>query len=1037
MTKTGRVKNSMTGKSKTFDVYALLRYYSACLESETLDGASFPSFDVQESFVSLPGQQEWSGAGTTSLPSPLPPQFVQSLGSSKDSLYYGWPCYVRPSATTDGKTYSWIDPLFLLKVTRDESSETAAFTLQRGWPRINERFLDILAPTLEERLALAESLGLPNAEVLPREGLVLFWRQLMQLYPDLMVIEEPAPAQLAVSDFSTLPEEGIYNRAILFRARQPREQRALSAELRALSELALDAVIPLTALGSLFGRGTPATLSSMREHHLLQITPLNLSQRQACQRTATHELTVITGPPGSGKTQSVINILADAFEKGRTVLFAGKNMQAVDVVSARLAAEASLPFAIRPEEMGAPRDILTVAEQLRSAGNPDTITNVYDSRKREFESTARDVAAAVGNLEHVATLRNKVDELERQYDSYQNRIPPALFAKVTQLELRATPLFKQAEAELEKARAGAGSLQSKVMGIVNPKQALKKLQEISPALAPYIGNLIRPPDGTRATLKEYDEFIRKALLLYEFIQFNARLTSARRALGLADTSKVSSTLEALEETYIERGKQYLEATIRYRLCNLKETQRKDLAQYHSLVHQRMDLEPDAEEHGATDGELTRILESVRPSFPVWTITSMTGADHLPLTPGLFDLVVFDEATQSDIASAIPLLFRAKRAVIIGGPQELHHRSLMSKPQDHRLNGKHGFPEEVSRRFSYSTQSLFDCALAAAPKNAVTLLNEHYRSHRSIIEFSNREWYEGLLDIKTNYPALPPPPDYRTHLEWIDVQGETTRFGNSGALNTREADKILEVIHELMGVYRDRNATMGVITPFSAQKEYLLDAISRKYPEQEQRRVHLLVGTAHQFQGDQRDIVLYSPVLSRNADKRTTDFLASTANLFNVAITRARSVLWVVGDRSACAGAGIPFLKKFTEYVATGGEGPKESSFCEFASPWETKLFEALTLAGFYPRFRYPAGPFSIGIAILGDRHRLAIEIDGRYWHRAMSGEELEREVVRDRQLRKMGWVVLRFWVSELRFEMNRCLKMIQEALGEEGSLPLD
>lgn len=140
-----------------------------------------------------------------------------------------------------------------------------------------------------------------------------------------------------------------------------------------------------------------------------------------------------------------------------------------------------------------------------------------------------------------------------------------------------------------------------------------------------------------------------------------------------------------------------------------------------------------------------------------SFSNLSIGGHFPLKPRIFDLLIIDEASQSDIASAIPLLFRAKNAVIIGDPQQLKHIPSISRAQDNRLMQKYDLIKDDYLRFSYSIQSLYHWARGIVSNDCVTLLNEHYRSHHSIIEFSNREWYNGYLDIRTNYDNLLYPP----------------------------------------------------------------------------------------------------------------------------------------------------------------------------------------------------------------------------------------------------------------------------------------
>ncbi|MEN9763143.1 MAG: hypothetical protein RI906_2969, partial [Pseudomonadota bacterium] len=80
------------------------------------------------------------------------------------------------------------------------------------------------------------------------------------------------------------------------------------------------------------------------------------------------------------------------------------------------------------------------------------------------------------------------------------------------------------------------------------------------------------------------------------------------------------------------------------------------------------------------------------------------------------------------------------------------------------------------------------------------------------------------------------------------------------------------------------------------------------------KAELLVDTVHRFQGDERDVMIFSPVVSHGITPGALGFLRSNGNLFNVAITRARGLLHVVGDRNAASACGVDYLEKFASYV---------------------------------------------------------------------------------------------------------------------------
>jgi len=267
--------------------------------------------------------------------------------------------------------------------------------------------------------------------------------------------------------------------------------------------------------------------------------------------------------------------------------------------------------------------------------------------------------------------------------------------------------------------------------------------------------------------------------------------------------------------------------------------------------------------------------------------------------------------------------------------------------------------------------------------------------------------DGILDAKTNnFIASILLTEKGYALTYVDIS-----TGESFITDGLEKKQVLDLILSL--------DIREIVCPVRFDEDFI-------------RNHFLLANVAHQFQGDERDIVIFSPVISKgvNNNSTTVGFLRTTSNLFNVSITRARSILWVVGDKTRCINAGIKFLKDFVEYIEHERYNNIDLPYKSFQSPWEKRLFEVLVSEGFEPKSQYPTGPYFIDIALFKNGTRLAIEVDGKFWHSTLTGGRLERDIVRDRNLRRMGWKVVRFWVHDLKYDMENCLKIIKEKVNK-------
>lgn len=285
-------------------------------------------------------------------------------------------------------------------------------------------------------------------------------------------------------------------------------------------------------------------------------------------------------------------------------------------------------------------------------------------------------------------------------------------------------------------------------------------------------------------------------------------------------------------------------------------------------------------------------------FPIWAITNLTARSNFPLDSGLFDLVIIDEASQCDIPSVIPLLYRAKKVVIIGDPNQLRHVASLNANLNEQIGTKIGVGLDA---YSYTALSLYDLGARSVGQHpGAILLNEHYRSDPRIITFSNEEFYNSQLVIKTDLTRRGYSKEFlntRGGVCWVDVRGEYRRPANGSAENLAEFRQIQELLPRVIKALDEngyKRATIGIVTPFRPQ-ENLIKNWLQSHPNSNRIRS----GTAHQFQGDECDVMIFSPVLSDGIQEGTLGWLEKTANLLNVAITRARVSLIIVGDLEFC------------------------------------------------------------------------------------------------------------------------------------------
>lgn len=390
------------------------------------------------------------------------------------------------------------------------------------------------------------------------------------------------------------------------------------------------------------------------------------------------------------------------------------------------------------------------------------------------------------------------------------------------------------------------------------------------------------------------------------------------------------------------------------------------------------------------------FRSVLRAIPIW-ITTAQAAQAIPLEPEIFDLVVIDEASQCTLTNLLPLVYRGKTLAVIGDDNQLPAIPTIQITEELALAAKYGIEDQLGF-VGHATNDVYATATESLPRRRadVLLLTEHFRSHPQIIGFSNRHIYRQRLELKKN-------PNWGQRLpvgggvHSVPVPG-TAQRGERGRswLNVPEADKVVELVKSLRQG-EAQGLTIGVVTPFAAQKDLVrkrLDALGLASD--------VLVDTAYGFQGDERDVIIFTTVIADGITPGAVKWVESPPNLLNVALTRAREALFVVADFDRCLRQdGI--LRQLALYC-------KEIQLLRDTSPAELELFSWMTVRGWVPKVHPRVGDLEVDFVLDSkDGTRLAIEVDGRQYHESRR----EEDAARDAFLSAKGYGVLRIPAREV------------------------
>ncbi len=979
--------------------HRLLRYYIACLEAERMRAVEFDPASAGRSFVVLNKGPELLLTGyPTTMELPADPTIMrwcrtQSMAGKGEQSYAGFPVVVG-ERDIDGHSVRRIGPLFYVPISLKRRGAGYEAHPEDTYPELNGFALDLLGLDRDEREGLLRAVeqleGFEEED--PKHPLDRMREWLYVLKSEGLL---PQGYEISTDSLEPLREEtGISNTEILYSSERGAVIRNLLRDLEEMAGLPPEQ-LRTGPLGVLIG--AQQILSKVPARPQPCVLPSNLSQDEAITNALESPFTVVTGPPGTGKSQVLVNTVAAAMAQGETVLFASKNNQAVDVVFERVAGISSLAAPIRA---GAARLRSEVAGRIQTALARPAESADLAGAVEEWRALEAELWPVYAQAHNRRLLEAGVREWDRAFASalssfstgIERIASPGRLAWVLEECRRLFPLLGRRRPILPWARARFRQDQERLLGLWG---------EIRRAFAAVWPSLRMPevPDERWLT---YAQNIVTAASQLSYLRQNRDSTKARLA-GLPERWQLEDRLAEYTSRRLDTGRRLFRACWVNRLfsADIRTRQFREAAERFAEGFARLGRGERAE-----IGRLLASLPDVLSVFPIWGVTNLSARVNFPLQSGLFDLVIIDEASQCDIPSAIPLLFRAKRALIIGDPNQLIHVTSLRSSRDRDIARRWGMSEPQWERFSYSQVSLFGLASRAWGQEPI-FLDRHFRSRLAIIAFSNDHFYGSRLEVLTEESDAAGPA-----VQWVDVKGRFERGpGGRSVLNAPEVSAVVEELGRLAYEKGLEGATFGVVTPYRAQVDAIRERVATVLPDLVDR---LTVASAHRFQGDERDVIVFSPTVSPEMPSRSLRF-ASDPNLVNVALTRARKRLVVVGDFEACL-ASRTVLADLAKYI----EGMEKG---RFRSPCELELYEALVAAGVPVRVGVEVDGSLLDLAVeLGDR-RIDVEVDGAAYHR-----DARADALRDQRLEAAGWKVLRFAAREVRADARACAQRVVEAL---------
>lgn len=428
-------------------------------------------------------------------------------------------------------------------------------------------------------------------------------------------------------------------------------------------------------------------------------------------------------------------------------------------------------------------------------------------------------------------------------------------------------------------------------------------------------------------------------------------------------------------------------------------------------------------------EASKEMKTCKGAIPVWIMPVDKVIENIEFTEELFDVIIIDESSQSDLF-ALSTLLRAKRAIIVGDENQISPEIIGTNMGDvYNLIDRYleGIPQ--ANRFELKT-SLYEIANQVFESKVV--LKEHFRSVPEIVQFSNNLMYDGKM-IPLRQPMsneILNPPVCSVFME-NGVREQNTHK----AINKEEAIAIVNHIKDCCSNPVYNNKTMGVISLQGIEQAQFIEELLRKeIGEEEMISRRLICGDAYSFQGDERDVVFLSMVISTNirigALTKISDY-----QRFNVAASRARDQIFLYHSVKLSDLNPECVRYKMLQYFETPYNNNESNKIKYlFKSQLEEDVYKIIASKGYKVIPQVTVGTIGerLDMVVEGDRCRVAVECDGDKWY---GMDKWQEEIERQRVLERVGWNFWRITGSMFYRNPEKTMESLFNKLNELGIKP--
>ncbi len=763
----------------------IIKFYRDCYQFDTQGIKINTFFSRSCEHIYIPETLELL---STSLECPVPTTWGAEVEQtlildSKEKALYAGSIFVKAKTKQIGKTINSITPLYIHEI--DLQCRDEVYFIKIIDTFINPPFIDCLNSIDENLNVKFDSfiekipLGLLNFE-----NIVKLEAALKSILPTWNLDGIMNVNKADFDNFShvsklkkeSFGKEQLYANLILGIFKKPLGSRGVISELTQIAEKKISSKL----LNNYFN-GTTVKISTPKSRPIHVPTSLSEAQKKVFYSKDSNDISLVIGPPGTGKSHTIAALVIDVINSGESVLIASKNNQAGKVIFDKVENDFGIKkILIKTERQTYKRSLISRLNKLALGFSRVNKTDLNDL-ERHFKSLHWDIEELIEALTSIEKKEIKWGEFY-----YENR--SSFFTK----------------------------------------------------------------------LKE------------KWIEFQKRNTNTVWKINGEITKKQNLKIKLLKQFVKLRFEQMLVLTLKD-----KRTE------FLHLIEALKEQSGNALEEKFENIDFDLILKAL----PAWICNTQDISKILPLKKELFDVVIIDEASQCDIATMIPLLYRAKKIVVVGDPMQLRHYSFLSDYRQSELRNKYNIEGNIA---NYRKKSFLDLTnKVIVSQDQLTFLNEHYRSNPDLITFSNEKFYDGNLKLMR---AAPHSVKVESNVI-IEVDGKR----KSDGVNVEEAESVLDKLQGIVNQEQELSdkvcSKIGILSPFTSQTKYIKSLVRKAVDNKVMKRHKILIGTPYHFQGEERDIMLLSIAIDNDSHPSVYNYL-NKEDVFNVSITRARNLQFI-------------------------------------------------------------------------------------------------------------------------------------------------